>query len=215
MAITNKIKLANFLKVILDIIYGMLVFACVALVLWITGFSLISNESDYIGTASIPVILSADQDEQFKVSLVGNPNDNISAAFLDEAEGTLRLETDSALLIGIANAAKLIVAIGLAYCTYLLRAVVQGIRNGEPFTAENPSRLRKLGYAVLILGFLAPSVQNLASSEILNRLPNTLPQLRPGPEFDVGTILIALFILLLVHIWSYGLELERDRALTI
>ena len=215
MVTTRKIKLANFLKVVLDIIFGMLVISCAGLVLWIAGFSLISSQADYLGTASIPVILSSGEEDPLNVTLSGTPKDNINAAFLSETEGTLRLETDSALLIGIANAAKLIVAIGLAYCTYLLRAVVQSIRDGEFFSQENPNRLRRLGYAVLILGFLVPSVQYIAATEILHRLPTTVPELSPGPSFEISTVLIALFILLLVHIWSYGLELERDRALTI
>jgi len=215
MSTTKNNQLARVLKVILDIIFGGLVFISVALVLWIVGFALFSNQGDSIGTASIPVILSEDEDKQFEVTLNGNPKDNINAAFLDEAEGILRLETDSALLIAISNAAKLVIAIGLAYCTYLLRAVVIGIRDGEPFAEENPNRIRRLGYAVLILGFLAPSVEHMAATEILGRLPSSTPTLHPGPSFDIGTILIALFILLMVHIWIYGLELERDRALTI
>ena len=208
-------KLAKILKIVLDIIFGTLVIGSVALVFWIAGFGLISKQSDLLGTASIPIILSTDKEAQFEVTLSGNPKDPISAAFLDETEGTLRLETNSALLIGISNSAKLIIAVGLAYCTYLLRAVVQSIRDGNPFTTENCHRIRRLGYTVLILGFAAPSVEHIAAQEILNRVSTTIPELFPGPSFDVGMLLAALFILLLAYIWSYGLEIERDRELTI
>lgn len=215
MSTTKNLQLARILKVVLDIIFGLLVFACVALVIWIAGFGLISRQANYVGTASIPVILGTGEERQFDVTLSGSPQDEINAAFLNETEGTLRLETTSGLLIGISNAAKLILAIGLAYVIYLLRAVVQAIYDGDPFTTENASRIRRLGYTVLALGFLGPSVEHIAATEILHRLPATVPSLSPGPTFDVGIILAALFILLLAHIWSYGLELERDRALTV
>lgn len=215
MATTKNLQLARFLKVVLDIIFGMLVIVSIGLVLWMAGFGLISRQANFLGTASIPVILAADDQQPFEVTFVSHPQDEINTAFLDETEGTLRLETNSGLLIGIANAAKLVLAIGLAYIFYLLKSVVQAIRDGDPFSAENTSRIRRLGYAVLVLGFLAPSVEYMAATEILGRLPTTLPALRPGPTFDAGIILASLFILLLAHIWSYGLELERDRALTI
>lgn len=215
MATTRNLRLALILKVVLDIIFGGLILVCVFLVIWIAVFSLLSRQAEYLGTASIPVVLGIGEERQFDVTLSGSPKDNINAAFLDETEGTLRLETDSTLLIGIANAAKLILAIGLAYITYLLRAVVQAIREGDPFMAENARRIRRIGYMVLILGFVGPAVEHLAATEILNRLPPTTPVLNPGPTFDIRIVLVALFILLLAHIWSYGLELERDRALTI
>lgn len=211
----KNLKLARFLKSVLDVIFGGLILVSVFLVIWILGFGLIARQPDTLGTASIPVILGSDEEGQVTVTMSGSPIDSIHATFLDNTEGTLRLETNSSLLMGIANAAKLILAIGLAYIAYMLREIVKSIRDGDPFLAENTSRIRRLGYTVLVLGFLGPGVEYLAATEILNRLPPTIPVLNPGPRFDIGIILVALFILLLAHIWSYGLELEHDRALTI
>lgn len=215
MSTTKNLKLAQFLKIVLDIIFGGLVLVCVFLVLWIAGFSLINRQGDHLGTASIDVILGSSNEQQVNVTFSGNPKDKISEAFLDETQGTLRLETNSALLLGIANAAKLILGVGLAYIAHLLRTVVQTIKDGDPFRAENAGHIRRLGYTVLTLALLGPGVEYLAASEILKRLPDTIPALNPGPKVDIGIILIALFILLLAQIWSYGLELEHDRALTI
>jgi hypothetical protein len=72
-----------------------------------------------------------------------------------------------------------------------------------------------LGYAVLLVGLIQDAVQYLAASEILNRLPSVSPALQPGPTFSAELILVSLLILLLSYIWSYGLDLEREQALTI
>ncbi|NIM95963.1 MAG: DUF2975 domain-containing protein [Anaerolineales bacterium] len=212
---TEKSQLARILKIVLDIIFGLLVFACVALVLWMALWPLISHQAGIPGTASLPVRIGAGEEPQFEVTFTSTPNDAINLAYVEEAEGTLRLETRSTMLIVISNAAKLVLAMGLAYIFYLLREVVQAILDGEPFVAENVRRIRRLGYAVLVVGILGSTIEYLAATVILNRLPTTVPVLSAGPTFDASLILAALFILLLAQIWSYGLELERDRALTI
>lgn len=215
MSTERDLQLASIVKKLLDIIFGLLVFACVGLVVWTIFSPLILGQGGSLGTASVSVAIGSGDEPQFDVSFTGPTEDAIRAVFVEEAEGILRLETSSFLLILIANAAKVVAAIGLAYVFYLLRAVVQTILDGDPFAAENGQRLRRLGYAVLAVGILRPSVDYIAAAEILNRLPTAVPALNPGPAFDAEVLLATLLILLLAHIWSYGLELERDQALTI
>jgi hypothetical protein len=215
MSTTKNLRLARFVKTILDIIFGLLVFVCVALVLWIALTPLFSGESGFLATASVPVRIGAGEEPQFEVAFTSATEDGINAAIVEEAEGTLRLETSSFVLILISNGAKLVAAIGLAYIFFQLRAVVQAILDGDPFTAKTGRRVRRLGYAVLLVGFLKPLVEYMAATKILNRLPAAVPPLNPGPTFNAEVILATLLILLLAHIWTYGMEMERERALTI
>jgi hypothetical protein len=215
MATPRRSRLARFLKVVLDILFGVTVFGCVALALWTLIFALIALPEGAAGTASLPVILGTESEPEVRVTFTGTPDDHIRRAFMDEAEVTLWLETRSALLVGVANTAKLVVALGLAFIFHLLRRIVAAVVEGEPFSADNGRRIRRLGFAVLGISVLGPAAQFIAATEILNRLPTTVPPLRAGPTFDALTLLTALFILLLAHIWSYGIELERDRALTV
>lgn len=68
---------------------------------------------------------------------------------------------------------------------------------------------------MFVLGLVAPAVDYLVATGILRRLLGLNPALRSGPTYDVMTLFAALFILLLAHFLSYGLELERDWALTL
>lgn len=212
---TLNTRLIRFVKVVFDILYFTLIFACVALILYLLLLPLLFQQHEFVGTASIPVRIGGGEDPSFEVALSGRAMDPIQLAFVEEAEGTLRLETRSALLLVISNAARLIAAIGLAYVFRLLRIILQSVLDEEPFAVENGKRMRRLGIVVLVFGLLIPSVENLAAVEILHRLPATVPDLQAGPTFDAGTILLSLLILILAHIWSYGMELERDRALTV
>jgi hypothetical protein len=215
MSSVKDLKLARFLKVILDILFWALIIAIVGLVIWILVFHLRSSGQDFLGSASVPVILGIGDEPQSEVVFDGKPKDEISNSFLRDAQGTLTLETHSTYLVLVSNMAKIVYGIGLAYLFYLLRKIVQAILDGEPFSLESGHSIRRLGWATLAVGILGPLAEFIAAVEVLNRLPDMTPALSPGPTFDSRTILIALFIFLLAHIWSYGLDLERERSLTI
>jgi hypothetical protein len=215
MSTTKNLRLGRIVKILLDILLGLSVFVCVGLILWVAVVPLVLNQSEGWGTASVPVRIGTGQEPQFDVSFSGLPEGDINAAFVSEAEGTLFLETRDFLLILIANAAKIVGLIGLTYIVYLLRNVVKSILEGEPFAEESSRSIRKMGYTLLAVSIVWQAVQYLAASEILKRLTDIQPELHPGPTFEAGVILVSLLILLLSQVWSYGLDIERERALTI
>jgi hypothetical protein len=215
MSTTKNLRLARFLKILLDFLFGLTIFACIGLALWVALSPWVLRQTGSLGSASIPVRIGSGQEPQFDVAFNGTPRDWIGMAFVDEGQGTLFLETGSFALIAIANAAKLVYGIGLAYIFNLLRKIVRGIDEGQPFSLEASRTVRQLGYAILLVTFLGPLAQYIAAMEILNRLPATVPNLMAGPTYDPQMLFISLLILLLAHIWGYGLDLERERALTV
>jgi hypothetical protein len=215
MSTTQNQKLPRIVKTLLDIIFGLLVVVCVFLVLWIAFSPLILNISDITITSSVPVAIGSGDEPQFEVEIAGAEAKGIQAAFVDEAQGTLRLETTDWYFIFISNLAKLLTAIGLAYVVYLLRAVLKALLKGDVFTQENMVLIRRIGYAVLIVALVRAAAEYLAAYEILKQLTITRPALSLPSPFEAEVILASLLILVLAQVWSYGLELERDRALTI
>jgi hypothetical protein len=210
----TDLRLARFLKVLLDILYGGLVIGCGLLVLWILLYPALSKNGLF-GTASVEVGIGSGSEPQLGVSLSNSPKVVIRDALVEGASGTLRFETNSWILVIISNTAKLIMAIGLTYFFYLLRSVMKDIIDGNPFGQENSLRIRRMGYLVLILGFMFPTIEYIAANEILNQLPVLSPALIPPSPFRAEIILASLLILILAQVWSYGLALERDQALTI
>jgi hypothetical protein len=208
-------KLPRIVKTILDIIFWLLIGVCVFLVLWIAFSPLILRVSDIAITSSVPVAIGSGVEPQFEVEIAGAEAKGIRAAYVEEAQGTLRLETTDWYLILISNLGKLVIALGLAYVVYLLRSVFQAILQGEIFTQENALQIRRIGYSVLIVGLVAASAEYFAAREILRQLMIVNPPLSLPSPFEAVVILASLLILVLAQIWSYGLELERERALTI
>lgn len=215
MSTTKNVRLVRFLKGLMDFLYGAMIFAVAGLILWVLLMPLISQNSEFFGSASIPVRIGTGSDPQLEVSMLESPVDKIGNIYIEDGEGTLFIETNSYYLIAVANAAKLVFALGLLYVFHLMRKIMKAIDEGNPFTASTSMRIRRLGYAVLAVSFIGPGAENSAAAEILKRLPMTTPELLAGPTYNAEVLLASLLILLLAHIWSYGLDLERERALTV
>jgi hypothetical protein len=216
MSTTKKYSLPRIIKFMVDLIYGLLLFVIVGLVIWMAITPFMVNRMNIFGTASVPVIVGRGDDPRLEIIFESEPGLIINNAQVENAKGTLTLETASPPLILIANGAKLVVAIGLAYIFYLLRTVMKSILSGDPFADQNRKYIQRLGWAVLGVGFGGSILEGIAAWEILRLLPATQPILAATTTFDSRLILgTALFIFLLAQIWGYGIELERDRALTV
>lgn len=212
----KKSNLPKIIKIILDVIYGALLFTIVGLIIWIAISPILIDRTGIVITASIPVGLGENDHTPLDLEFVGNPDLEIRGAYIDDALGTLRLETGSFWLLLQTNGSKLVLAVGLAYIFYLLRKFTRSVLAGNPFQEQNSRLIRRLGYAILVVGFGCSILEGLAAQAILKRLPETIPSLHAAARFDHRIILgAALLIFLLSQIWVYGLELEQDRALTV
>jgi hypothetical protein len=215
MSTSNNQGLIRITKIVVDVIYFLLLGASVFLALWILIAPIIGMVLDIPITASVLVAIGAGKEPQIPVEIAGSSPQGISGAFVDQAQGTLRLETTNWAFLTISNLAKLLTAIGLTYVFYQLGAILHAIKSGEPFGRGNVTRMRRMGLAVLIVGFLRPTVEYFASREILNQLTIVEPPLSTPSPFQSEVVLASLLILILAQVWSYSLEIERDRALTI
>lgn len=211
MSKSMNLKYARFIKTILDIIFGALIVACVVLVVWILASPLLMGRLGSLGTASMLVRIELPNEDPVEVS---TGESGISTVFIDDAEGTLFIETSNVMLVLVANLAKLFVGLGLVYVFKLLRSILKNIMNKTPFMLENTQFLYRLGYALLAITIFRPLIEYFAAKEILRNVQYTI-SLQPGFHLDLVTILVSLLILLLAFIWRYGLELEQDQALTV
>jgi hypothetical protein len=215
MSANQNPKIIRIVKVILDIIFWMLVIVTVFSLLWTVLSPVILSVTDIVIMSSVPVAIGQGTEPRMEVVIAGSDTQIPRMAFVDEAQGTLRLETTDWYLIFISNLAKLLTAGGLAYLVYLLRSIIIAIQQGAIFTQENVTRIRRLGYLVLIVALVRALLEYVAAYEFFRQLTILSPPLSLPSPFDAGVILASLLILALAQVWSYGLALERERALTI
>ena len=215
MSPTMNLRLALFVKKLLDILFGLLIISSALLLLWMLISPLFIARGAIRGSASAQVVIGSGSEPQFELAFAGPMDAVKSPTYLEEAHGVLRVETTRWGLVFVSNIAKLLTLIGITYLIFLLRSVLQAILQGTPFAPENGVRIRRIGYLGLLITLLHPIVQYIAANEILNQLPVADPVLSPGSPFQVELILASLLILILAQVWSYGWDLEREQALTI
>ena len=175
MSTNQNTKILRLVKTILDIIFGLLVVASVFLAIWIVLSPVILNVTDVVIMSSVPVAIGTGSEPRMEVEVAGADAQGIQNAYLDEAQGTLRLETSDWYLIFISNLAKLLTAIGITYVIYLLRSLIKAILQGDVFTEENVMLMRRTGYLVLIVAFVKAAAEYFAAYEILRQLTIVKP----------------------------------------
>ena len=96
---------------------------------------------------------------------------------------------------------------------WLLRALLASVRDGDPFTERNVTRLRALGFVILIGVPLATFVSSLCAGELATSAglkgPGTVLSL-PGNAFLGG---LALFVL--AEVFAAGVRLRDDLEGTV
>ena len=76
-------SLPRLIKVLLDIIFGMLIFVIAALVVWMILSPILGNRTDVLGTASIPVALGSGDEPRLEVSFDNQPKQNITNIYIE------------------------------------------------------------------------------------------------------------------------------------
>ncbi len=108
-----------------------------------------------------------------------------------------------------------LLAIGLLII-YQLRKILNTISSGNPFSSENSSRIRVIGYAVI-----AASILNALLSYLVGLYFTTLIDL-PGLELivnirlqDFAGVFVGVIIIILAEVFQHGARLQEEIDLTV
>jgi hypothetical protein len=107
------------------------------------------------------------------------------------------------------------VILAVIWIVYYLRRLIRTIFSGQPFVPENSLNLRRIAYAVIIIGPAVGILSYLYGALISSAIRITGFELMP--EFDLHLEIVALGFLVLViaQVFDYGIQLKNDRDLTI
>ena len=120
---------------------------------------------------------------------------------------------------------RVIIMLGLLmgsmiYALHQLRLLMQTVRIGKPFHEKNPLRMRIIGFVILLWG----PVKNLAIYLNAHDMVDSgrfLPKNISGVNINIAWLgqddlmMIGIVVLVLAQIFAVGVELQRDKDLTI
>jgi len=107
-----------------------------------------------------------------------------------------------------------LVAFGLVLVVlWNLRAIVRSLGE-EPFEARNPTRLRRIAGAVVLLGILGP-LGPIAGAPLVQRVAVPGVSVYAGLDVDLSFVFFAALLLVLAEVFAHGHALEEESSLTV
>ena len=202
-------------KFLLDLVFYVGGAAAVALAVWVAISPLVVG-ADQAGDTAIPVAVGEGMPRPVVVLDVDrNAAPEIRRAVLVDARGELRLQTTDWFLQFLPNLG-LLIALGVAlYIVFTLRRMLTSVIAGEPFTEANVRRMRAMGVLLLVIGVVGPGLEYLLVRALLVRVPVSGIVVSAPLDAQTSVILTGLLLLVLVAVFARGVELERDRSLTV
>lgn len=116
--------------------------------------------------------------------------------------------------------ALIVVMLGIGFRFFKeLRGIIDSVSDGEPFDAENATRLYRMGWIAVGAQFLGLTLAGLAAwfYPYLTRLaePGDEIQLQFGFGFDGGGLLLTLLLFILARVFRRGAEMRADLEGTV
>ena len=101
------------------------------------------------------------------------------------------------------------------YAVWQLRAVFKSVVAGHPFSPDNASRVKKIGWVVIGWNVVAPFAKYFNGMAFLADHSVAGLVLEPPIEVDVISLFLGLAILVLGEVFHQASRLQRDQSLTV
>ena len=169
-----------------------------------------------IGGPDFPVGLSAFL-HSLPVTVVSNDNGLLVSPKFSGTIGEMLFQTSNwriHILLFLGSVISLILYLGILYH---IRQFLVDAMQGIPFAFDNSQRLKWIGWLLLAIGVVKPALNCVTGYWILSAVTVQGPMLSPWVNLGfVGTcVLVACFSLILSVIFRHGVELEKERSLTV
>lgn len=205
----GKSSISSVLKITLDIVWYLSIAGVVLLVLFL-GFSLVTN-GNVSGHLSLPVVVNIDPDAY---SITAEKY-GIASAELEDVSAHLRFRSPGG---GFLSFFIFHVAVDIAIVMvviYLLRRIISTLAAGSPFVPANASRIRAIGWVVIVGEFAKQFVEFLGHIIVTTTFDAQGLSFEFDMEFSLSTIFWGFVLLALAEVFRLGVQMREDQSLTI
>jgi hypothetical protein len=102
------------------------------------------------------------------------------------------------------------------YILYLLRKFFQTLKEDNPFTRKNGTRLRAMGITVIIASVFWTKIYSLLLTLMVKgKISIEGIKIRSNSHFDFQVILLGLIIIVISEVFRLGSEMKEEQELTI
>jgi hypothetical protein len=209
-------RTARLAKVSMDLLWWVALLLCAILAILLVLSPLILKNGSGLNEVAVKVSI-ADPVPGIRTLLdVDTPR--ASEVVLAERNSTHHLEfrTTHWGLFVMVNSVFLPLMTALLLGIHLVRSFLADVLAADVFTRTNARRLSRLGWLAIALGIAGPPLEYFRSWMVLTRIQVDSVALAPArPEWEEGSVLFGMLLLVLASAWRYGAELQQERDLTV
>ena len=97
----------------------------------------------------------------------------------------------------------------------MLRKIIRSIRSGTPFTRENASRIKALGWLIMVSGPFYGILEYVYARMLLSSIRIEGAIIKADPDIRIFYVFVGLIIVVIGHVFLYGVSLREDSELTV
>lgn len=208
MPLMGRTSVSAFVVVLLNAAWYL-----VALGLALTACFIVALPWIDLGHAAIDIPVSFDVDA--RAVQVSAPTLGVGSAAIQHVRGSLSFPPPSrASVTGLL--ALVAVMLGLVlWAIGQLCAVFRTLRDRQPFVPDNATRIRRIGYAVILGELVRTALVFFANSYAVTHFSAVGLRFDARPDLNVIAIVHGLIILAIAEVFRAGARLDEDQSLTI
>ncbi len=104
---------------------------------------------------------------------------------------------------------------GFLWILYIIRKFIRTVKEGHPFSRENPRRIRMIGFIVMIAEPVVAAVQYIYAYQYIYMLDFPHAEIKVEPDINLMTIFLGLILFAIGHVYDLGVSLKEESDLTI
>ncbi len=179
----------------------------------VTGFATFTliTGGNVSGHLNLPIVMDIHED----VYSITGVDDGATAATLDHVMAHLSFRSPNKQFLFFfiiycgAGVALLLVVI------HLLRKIFATLAAGSPFVAANASRIRLIGWIVIVAEFVEQLLEILGQRIVMASFTTEGVTLRWDIDLSFSTIFWGFVLLVLAEVFRLGVEMREDQEFTV
>jgi hypothetical protein len=97
----------------------------------------------------------------------------------------------------------------------VMRKIMRSIRGGTPFTRVNAARIRAMGWLIMAAGPFWGILEYIYAMMWLPKVRIDGAAVTANPDFRIFYIFAGLVIVVIGHVFQYGVSLKEESELTV
>ena len=97
----------------------------------------------------------------------------------------------------------------------MLRKIIRSIRSGTPFTRQNASRIKALGWLIMVSGPFHGILEYVYGRMLLHSIRIEGAIVKVDADIGIFYVFAGLIIVVIGHVFLYGVSLREENELTV